>query len=152
MALHDGIAEVVQTTSSSQSLILSQVFDADVGEALGDVPDEVSEDGFVVVANNEDFLDFLDFGDRPEAVLDYGVAGDFEERLWVVRRGVFIGVWHTLGKSRDRGLNRVPRDGPPTWPLSALQVQVGQWDARLFIPVSLLLSTLARLFGRAVAG
>lgn len=43
--------------------------------------DEVAEDGLVVVADDEDFLDLGDFGDGGEAVGDDGVAGDFEEGL-----------------------------------------------------------------------
>jgi hypothetical protein len=44
--------------------------------------DEGLEDRFLVVANNEDFLDLGDVRDSAEAVLDDGVAGDREQRLW----------------------------------------------------------------------
>lgn len=45
------------------------------------VLDEVAEDGLVVVADDEDLADLGDLGDGGEAVLDYRVAGDFEEGL-----------------------------------------------------------------------
>lgn len=51
------------------------------------VVDEGAEDGFFVVAYDEDFVDLRDFGDGAEAVFDDGVAGDFEEGLergWMV--------------------------------------------------------------------
>ena len=44
--------------------------------------DEGLEDGFLIVADDKDFLDLGDVGDGAEAVLDYGVTGDGEERLW----------------------------------------------------------------------
>lgn len=43
--------------------------------------DEVAKDGLVVVADEEDFGDLGDSGDGVEAVLDDGLAGDFEEGL-----------------------------------------------------------------------
>lgn len=79
---------MVEASCSAQCLIFSQVFDADVREALGDVFDEVPEDRFLVVANDEDFFDLLNLGNSPETVLDYRMAGDFEERLFVVRRSI----------------------------------------------------------------
>lgn len=42
------------------------------------VLDEVTEDGLIVVADNEDLADGRDFGDGGEAVGDDGVAGDLE--------------------------------------------------------------------------
>jgi hypothetical protein len=44
--------------------------------------DEGLEDGFLVVADNEDFFDLGDVRDSTEAVLDDGVARDREQRLW----------------------------------------------------------------------
>lgn len=46
------------------------------------VLDEVTEDGLVVVADKEDFGDLGDSSDGIEAVLDNGLAGDFEEGLF----------------------------------------------------------------------
>tara|TARA_R110002003_G_scaffold878_11_gene21747 strand:+ start:854 stop:994 length:141 start_codon:yes stop_codon:yes gene_type:complete len=44
--------------------------------------DEGLEDRFLVVANNEDFLDLGDVRDSAEAVLDNGMSRDREQRLW----------------------------------------------------------------------
>jgi hypothetical protein len=44
--------------------------------------DEGLEDRLLVVADDEDLLDLGDVCDGAEAVLDYGVASDREERLW----------------------------------------------------------------------
>ena len=72
---------MVETTCRAQCLIFSQVLDAQVGEVVGDGVDEGLEDGLLVVANDEDFLDLGDAGNGAEAVLDYGVACNGEERL-----------------------------------------------------------------------
>jgi hypothetical protein len=90
-----------------------------VREALGNVLDEVPEDRFVVIADNKDFFDLGDLGNSSEAVLDYGMAGDWEEGLrWCQANGILEQreerMGYTFGRSRERGLNRVPRDGPPT--------------------------------------
>lgn len=45
------------------------------------VLDKVTEDRLVVVADDEDFVNLGNFGDRGEAVGNDGMAGDFEERL-----------------------------------------------------------------------
>jgi hypothetical protein len=52
-----------------------------VGKVVGDGVDEGLEDRLFVVANDEDFLDLRDTSNGAEAVLDYGVACDREERL-----------------------------------------------------------------------
>ena len=80
-ALEDGIAEVVETASGAEGLVLAQVLDGDGGELLGRVFDEVAEDGLVVVADDADLLDLLawDAGNGGEAMPDDGVSGDFEE-------------------------------------------------------------------------
>lgn len=82
-ALEDGIAEVVETTSGTERLVLAEVLDGDGGELLGGVLDEVAEDRLIVVANDVDLLDLLvrDAGDGAEAVPDDGVTGDLEEGL-----------------------------------------------------------------------
>lgn len=87
-ALEDSIAEVVETTSRSKSLVLAQVLDGDGGELLGGVLDEIAEDGLVVVADNVDLLDLLvgDASDGRQAVPDDRVTGDFEQRLGHVER------------------------------------------------------------------
>jgi hypothetical protein len=68
-------------------LVFTEVFDADLGRVLGAVFDEVAEDGLVIVADYEDFLDLWDFGDGAEAVFNNGVSGDVEERLMRVSIG-----------------------------------------------------------------
>lgn len=88
-------------------------------ETVRDGVDERLEDGFLVVADNEDFLDLRDVGDCAEAMLDDGVAGDREEGLI---KALAATEWSctefgllTLGNSIDKGLNLVPREGPPTY-------------------------------------
>lgn len=72
---------MVQTSGCTKSLVFAQVLDRDLWVGAGAVFDEVPEDGLVVVANKEDLADLWDAGDGGEAVLDDGVAGDFEKRL-----------------------------------------------------------------------
>jgi hypothetical protein len=55
-------------------LVLSQVFDGDVGMCTSAVFDELSEDTLIVVADNEDLANLGDFGDSGEAVAYDGVA------------------------------------------------------------------------------
>jgi hypothetical protein len=62
-----------------------------MGEVVRDGVDEGLEDGFLVVADNEDFLDLGNSCDGAEAVLDNGVACDREERLWQQLVGVGTG-------------------------------------------------------------
>ena len=84
LALEDHIAEVVETACGAQCLIFSEVLDGELGEAVGDGVDEGLEDGFLVVADDEDLLDLGDVRNGTEAVLDDGVTGDGEEGLlWV---------------------------------------------------------------------
>jgi hypothetical protein len=73
---------VVKTSCRAQCLIFPKVLDAEVGEIVRDGVDEGLEDGFLVVADDEDFLDLGNTCNCAEAVLDNGVAGDREERLW----------------------------------------------------------------------
>jgi len=73
---------VVETSSRAQCLVFAEVLDAQVWPAGRDGVDEGLEDGFLIVADDKDFLDLGDVGDGAEAVLDYGVTGDGEERLW----------------------------------------------------------------------
>jgi hypothetical protein len=111
---------VVQATCSAERFVFTQVFDADGWEGFGHVLDEITESGFVIVADYENFFDFGDFGNGTEAVFDYGVAGDFEEGLLFtgvsadIETGWSSGAVDTFGWSRESGRKRVPRDGPPT--------------------------------------
>jgi hypothetical protein len=76
---------------------------------------ERAEDGFVVVADDEDFFDLFDFGDGAEAVLDDGVARDLEKWfLQMISTACIMTDGGITGECRLRGLKRVPRDGPPT--------------------------------------
>jgi hypothetical protein len=52
-----------------------------LGKVVGTLLNEVTEDGLIVVADQKDFLNLGYFGNSSKAVLDYGVAGDVEERL-----------------------------------------------------------------------
>lgn len=79
--LEDGIAEVIETSSGAEGLVFAKVADGDLRVGARAVFDEVAEDGLVVVADDEDFADFGDFGYGGEAVRDDGVAGDFKEGL-----------------------------------------------------------------------
>jgi hypothetical protein len=67
-ALQDGVAEVVETTSRSESLVLAQVFDGDLGVSAATVLDEVAEDCLIVVTDNEDLANLRKFGNGSEAV------------------------------------------------------------------------------------
>lgn len=53
-----------------------------MGPVARDGVDEGLEDGLLVVADDEDFLDLRNGCDGAEAVLDDGVAGDGEQ--WLV--------------------------------------------------------------------
>ena len=68
MALENSIAEVVETASSSECLVLAQVLHGNVRVCARAVLDEVAEDGLIVVSNNEDLVDLGKFGDGSEAV------------------------------------------------------------------------------------
>lgn len=72
---------MIKTTCCAQCLVFAEVFDAQLWEAIGDGVDERLEDGLLIVADNEDFLDLRDAGNGAEAVLDNWVACDREERL-----------------------------------------------------------------------
>lgn len=61
--------------------MFAQIFDADVGKDVGHVLHEVAEDGFFIIADDEDFFDLGDFGYGAKAVFDNRVAGDVEEGL-----------------------------------------------------------------------
>ena len=69
---------MVETASGTQCLIFSQILNAQVWKLLARILDEVSEDGFVVVSNQNDFAETGDFGDGFEGVGNDWVAGDFE--------------------------------------------------------------------------
>ena len=74
---------MVEATSGAESLVLAKVFDSDSGELLGGILDEIAEDGFVVVSDDDNLLNLLVgyASDGGEAVPDDGVAGDLEKRL-----------------------------------------------------------------------
>jgi hypothetical protein len=80
-ALEDGISEVVETACCAKSLVFSEVSDFELRKLSRGVLDEVSKNTLVVVANQDDFFDVLDFGDGFEAMPDDWVAGYIEERL-----------------------------------------------------------------------
>jgi len=67
-ALQDGIAEVVESASRSQSLVLAQVFDGYLWVRAAAVLNEVAKDCLIVVTNDEDFANLRELGDGSEAV------------------------------------------------------------------------------------
>lgn len=83
-AFKDCIPEVVETPGGPEGLVFAEVFYADGGVGAGAVFHEVPEDAFVVVADDEDFADFGDFGYGGEAVGDYWVAC----QAWEVQYGL----------------------------------------------------------------
>lgn len=85
-ALEDSIAEVVQTASGAQGLVLAEVLDGQVGEGVGGILDEVLENSLVIVANHDDLLDRRHLGDGRKAVPDNGVTCDIKEGLLFVHR------------------------------------------------------------------
>lgn len=92
---------MVETSCGAECLVFSEVLDAQLWEVVRDGVDEGLEDGLFIVADDEDFLDLWNGGDSAEAVLDNGVAGDREQRLWQRLVGC------------ERG-----RDGPCNWSYS----------------------------------
>jgi len=81
---------------------------------------KVSEDIFVVVADENDFFNSWNFRDCTKTVPYDWVSGDIEERLRpnlsnLTADGIGGEMKLTLGTSRDRGLKRVPLEGPPTY-------------------------------------
>lgn len=73
---------MVEAACGAKGLVLAQVFNGEFGEGGGGVLDEVAKDGLVVVADEVDLVDGGDFGDGRQAVVDDGMAGDVEQRLW----------------------------------------------------------------------
>jgi hypothetical protein len=69
---------VVQAACCAQSLVFSEVLDAQLRKGCRNGVDEGLENGLVVVADYEDLLDLGDFCDSSEAMFDYWVAGDGE--------------------------------------------------------------------------
>ena len=80
-ALEDGVSEVVEASSSAKSLVLSQIGDFELRKLPRRVSDEISKDTFVVVADQDDFFDTLDFCYCFKAVPDDWVASNIEKRL-----------------------------------------------------------------------
>lgn len=78
LAFQDGIAEVVETASGSQRGVFSQVLDLQLRELLGRVLDEITEDGLVIVTDQNNFPESRNLRNSLEAMVDDGVAGDLE--------------------------------------------------------------------------
>lgn len=81
IALENRVTEVVEAAGSSQRSIFTKVLDSELGKLLDGVLDEVSEDGFVIVADQNDFSNIWDLRKGFEAVTNDGVAGDIEKGL-----------------------------------------------------------------------
>jgi len=80
-ALEDGIAEVVEAAGGAQGLVFTEILDREVGEFGRGILNKIAEHGFLVVADQIDFVDRGDLADGGEAVPDDGVAGNVEEGL-----------------------------------------------------------------------
>ena len=72
---------MIETTCSAKSLVFSQILDFDLREFSGGVLDQIPEDIFFVIANEDDFLDLWDLGNGFEAVPDNWVARDIKQWL-----------------------------------------------------------------------
>jgi hypothetical protein len=72
---------MVETAGSAQRCVFTEVQDAKLGELLRSIFDEVTEDGLIVVANQDDFVDIGDFRKGLEAMVDNWMPGDFKKRL-----------------------------------------------------------------------
>jgi hypothetical protein len=126
VSLKDSITEVVETSGGTEGGVFTEVADLEAGELGGPLPDRSGEDSLVVVSDKDNLLDRGDLGDGAERVPDQGVAGDFKEGLGAgLDSCTFSDVGgiefrrcaessRTLGRSRERGRKRVPREGPPT--------------------------------------
>ena len=80
--LEDGIAEVVETSSSTKRLVLTQVLDCDLWELGGGILDEIAEDVLFVVSDHAYFLNMGNFRNRGETMPDDRVTGDLEKWLF----------------------------------------------------------------------
>jgi hypothetical protein len=78
---------VVEAARRAEGLVFAQVLGGDVRVGLGGVLDEVAEDVFVIVADDEDFADLGQLGDGLVAVLNDGMARNVKERLWAYVNG-----------------------------------------------------------------
>jgi len=65
-------------------LVLAEVFHRNGRKRYAAIFDKVTEYRLIVVPNEKDFFDFGHFGNGAHAMLDYGMACDFEERFWDV--------------------------------------------------------------------
>jgi hypothetical protein len=69
---------------------------SELGELLAGVFDEITEDRFIVVADQDDFTDIGDLGESLEAVIDNGVTGNFEKGLIefnALELATPLGIW-----------------------------------------------------------
>lgn len=81
LALQDGVAEVVETTCGSESLILAEILDSELWELGGGVLDEVAENVLLIVSNHADLLNIWNLCDGGKAVPDDWVSSNIEEWL-----------------------------------------------------------------------
>jgi hypothetical protein len=75
---------MVETSCCAQGSVFPEILNTELRELFGRVFDEIAKDGFVVVADQNDFPDIVNLGERFEAMVDDGVTGDFKERLVAV--------------------------------------------------------------------
>ena len=76
---------MIETASSAESLVFSQVLDFELRELSRGILDKVAEYVFFVVADEDDLFDIFNLGDGFQAVPDDGVTCNIEERLCMIR-------------------------------------------------------------------
>lgn len=96
LALENGITEMIETSCRAKRRVFTQVLNSELGELLAGVFDEITEDRFIVVADQDDFTDIGDLGESLEAVIDNGVTGNFEKGLIefnALELATPLGIW-----------------------------------------------------------
>lgn len=69
---------MVQSTCGAQRCVLPQVEDAELGVFLRGILNEIPEYALIIVSDQHHFAYIGDLSHRLQAVVDDGVAGDFE--------------------------------------------------------------------------
>lgn len=72
---------MVKSTSSAQGLIFSKILNFELGKFSRTIFDEVPEDTFIVVSNQDDFFDTINFLECLQIVPDNGMTSNIEKRL-----------------------------------------------------------------------
>jgi hypothetical protein len=72
---------VVEAARSAERLVFAQVGQAQLRQVPCGILDEVLEDRLVIISDQNDLFQTLDFGYRLQAVPEYGMTSDIEEGL-----------------------------------------------------------------------